>query len=303
MKVFITGGAGFIGIHLCKKLLLQNYDVTVYDNFENSSQEHFTSTFKDKVTIIPGDITHYSSLVSAMKNHDVVIHLAAKISVPDSIIHPKSTFDTNVHGTQNVLDACLEDKITTIIAASTAAVYQNFSAKTIFDEKSPTLPSSPYGTSKLEMEKKINDSTLTNKICATVLRLFNVYGHGQSPEYAGVITQFKEKMNNNSPLTIYGDGSAVRDFVHIDDVTDAIILCMKSSKNSTYNIASGTSTSISDLAKIMITLSNKEIQILHKPSRPGDILYSAADITLAKTNLGFAPKISLKNGLEQFLSE
>ena len=277
--------------------------MTIYDNFENSSQEHFTSTFKDKVTIIPGDITHYSSLVSAMKNHDVVIHLAAKISVPDSIIHPKSTFDTNVHGTQNVLDACLEDKITTIIAASTAAVYQNFSAKTIFDEKSPTLPSSPYGTSKLEMEKKINDSTLTNKIYATVLRLFNVYGYGQSPEYAGVITQFKERMNNNSPLTIYGDGSAVRDFVHIDDVTDAIILGMKSSKNSTYNIASGTSTSISDLAKIMITLSNKEIQILHKPSRPGDILYSAADITLAKTNLGFAPKISLKNGLEQFLSE
>ena len=303
MKVFITGGAGFIGIHLCKKLLLQNYDVTVYDNFENSSQEHFTSTFKHKVTIIPGDITHYSSLVSAMKSHDVVIHLAAKISVPDSIIHPKSTFDTNVHGTQNVLDACLEDKITTIIAASTAAVYQNFSAKTIFDEKSPTLPSSPYGTSKLEMEKKINDSTLTNKIYATVLRLFNVYGHGQSPEYAGVITQFKEKMNNNSPLTIYGDGSAVRDFVHIDDVTDAIILGMKSSKHSTYNIASGTSTSIIDLAKIMITLSNKEIQILYKPSRPGDILYSAADITLAKTNLGFTPKISLKSGLEQFLSE
>ena len=237
-----------------------------------------------------------------MKSHDVVIHLAAKISVPDSIIHPKSTFDTNVHGTQNVLDACLEDKITTIIAASTAAVYQNFSAKTIFDEKSPTLPSSPYGASKLEMEKKINDSTLTNKIYATVLRLFNVYGYGQSPEYAGVITQFKEKMNNNSPLTIYGDGSAVRDFVHIDDVTDAIILGMKSSKHSTYNIASGTSTSIIDLAKIMITLSNKEIQILYKPSRPGDILYSAADITLAKTNLGFTPKISLKSGLGQFIS-
>ena len=302
MKVFITGGAGFIGIHLCKKLLLQNHDVTIYDNFENSSQEHFTSTFKDKVTIIPGDITHYSSLVSAMKSHDVVIHLAAKISVSDSIKNPKSTFDTNVHGTQNVLDACLEDKITTIIAASTAAVYQNFSAKTIFDEKSPTLPSSPYGTSKLEMEKKINDSTLTNKIYATVLRLFNVYGYGQSPEYAGVITQFKEKMNNNSPLTIYGDGSAVRDFVHIDDVTDAIILGMKSSKYSTYNIASGTSTSIIDLAKIMITLSNKEIQILYKPSRPGDILYSAADITLAKTNLGFTPKISLKSGLGQFIS-
>ena len=152
------------------------------------------------------------------------------------------------------------------------------------------------------MEKKINDFASTNKICATILRLFNVYGNGQSSEYAGVITQFKEKMNNNSPLTIYGDGSAVRDFVHVDDVTDAIILAT-THQNSTYNIASGTSTSILDLAKMMITLSHKEIQILYKPSRPGDILYSAADITLAKTNLGFIPKISLKKGLEQFLSE
>ena len=152
------------------------------------------------------------------------------------------------------------------------------------------------------MEKKINDFTSTNKICATILRLFNVYGYKQSPEYAGVITQFKEKMNNNSPLTIYGDGSAVRDFVHVDDVTDAIILSI-THKNSTYNIASGTNTSISDLAKMMITLSHKEIQILYKASRPGDILYSAADITLAKTNLGFIPKISLKKGLEQFLAE
>ena len=163
-------------------------------------------------------------------------------------------------------------------------------------------PSSPYGTSKLEMEKKINDFTFTNKICAIILRLFNVYGYGQSPEYAGVIIKFKEKMNNKSPLTIYGDGSAVRDFVHIDDVIDAIILAITYPKGSTYNIASGTSTSISDLAKMMITLSHTAIQILYKHSTPGEILSSATDIHLTKTHLSLLPKISLTSRIEQLLS-
>ena len=106
MKVFITGGAGFIGTHLCKKILTQNHDVTVYDNFSNSSQENFISTIKNKVIIISGDILDHSKLVSSMKNHDVVIHLAAKISVSESIKNPKSTFDINVQGTLNVLNSC-----------------------------------------------------------------------------------------------------------------------------------------------------------------------------------------------------
>jgi len=303
MKVFITGGAGFIGTHLCKKLLTQNHDITVFDNFSNSFQENFMSAIKNKITIISDDILDYSKLVSSMKNHDIVIHLAAKISVTDSIKNPKSTFDTNVQGTLNVLNSCLQNNITKIIAISTAAIYQNISTKIILNETSPVVPSSPYGQSKLEMEKKINDFTSTNKICAIILRLFNVYGYGQSPEYAGVIIKFKEKMDNNLPLTIYGDGSAVRDFVHVDDVTDALILAITHLKCSTYNIASGIGTSISDLTKMIIAVSHKEIQILYKPSRPGEILYSAADITLAKIDLGFLPKISLKSGLEKFLSE
>ena len=303
MKVFITGGAGFIGTHLCKKLLTQNHDITVYDNFSNSSKEKFISATKNKVSIISGDILDYSKLESSMKNHNIVIHLAAKTSVTDSLKNPKLTFDTNVQGTLNVLNACLQNKITKIIATSTAAIYPNVSTKTILDETSTLAPSSPYGESKLEMEKKINDFVSTNKISATILRLFNVYGYGQSAEYAGVITKFKERIRKNSPLIIYGDGNATRDFVHIDDVTDAIILAMTSTNSSTYNIASGTSISISDLAKLMITLSGKDLKTLYNPSRPGDILYSKADITLAKTNLGFIPKISLKSGLEQFLSE
>jgi len=303
MRIFITGGAGFIGIHLCKKLLELNHDVTVYDNFSNSLQENFTSIIKQKVTLIFGDILDNSKLTTSMKNHDVVIHLSAQISVPASIKNPKLTFDVNVNGTQNVLDACLQNDITKIIAASTAAVYQNTSTKIILDEASPVEPQSPYGESKLEMENKIIDFASIHNIDATILRLFNVFGIGQSLEYAGVITKFKENIQNNSSLVIFGDGTVTRDFVHVDDIVDAIILATSHSKNSIYNIASGTSTSISNLAETMIAISGKDIEIIYQPSRSGDIMFSATDISLAKETLKFTPKISLKRGLEQFMSK
>jgi len=236
-----------------------------------------------------------------MKNHDIVIHLAAKISVPDSIINSESTFDTNVNGTQNILDSLLSNNISKIIFLSSAAVYSDGTSK--FTESSKLIPSSPYGVSKMEMEKKINHFIVHHKIDSTILRLFNVYGNGQSIEYAGVITQFKEKINQNFPLIIYGDGQAMRDFIYIDDVVTAIILAMNSSESNTYNIASGTSTSIIDLAKIMITICDKPLEIIFKPARSGDILSSVSDISLAKTSLQFTPKISLKKGLAQFLSE
>ena len=303
MRIFITGGAGFIGIHLCKKLLELNHDVTVYDNFSNSLEENFISIIKQKVTLISGDILDYSKLVTSMKNHNIVIHLAAKISVPESIKNPKLTFDVNVNGTQNVLNACLQNDITKIIAASTAAVYQNTSTKIILDEASPVGPQSPYGESKLEMENKIIDFTSIHNIDATILRLFNVFGIGQSLEYAGVITKFKENIQNNFSLVIFGDGTVTRDFVHVDDIVDAIILATSHSKNSIYNIASGTSTSISNLAETMIAISGKDIEIIYQPSRSGDIMFSATDISLAKETLKFTPEISLKSGLEQFMSK
>jgi nucleoside-diphosphate-sugar epimerase len=130
-----------------------------------------------------------------------------------------------------------------------------------------------------------------------------VYGSGQSIECAGVITKFKEKIDQNLPLIIYGDGSVKRDFIHVDDVVNAIVLAMDLDESTTYNIASGTSTNIINLAKTMITLSDKSPEIIFKPARDGDILSSISDVSLAKTSLQFTPQISLKKGLTQFLSE
>ena len=285
MKIFVTGGAGFIGTHLCKKLALL-HKVTVYDNFSNSNKENFPAM--ENVTLIVGDILDNPKLLNSMKNHDIVIHLAAKTDVIDSIHNPSNTFQTNVQGTQNVLDSCKSNHISKIIVTSSAAVYKN--SNNSVDEVSTIKPLSPYGQSKLDMEK----ITIQSKINYIILRLFNVYGNGQT---AGVIANFEKNISGNDPLTIFGDGTAVRDFIHIDDVINGIILSMKSTSG-IYNIASGNGTNISDLAKLFIQLSGKNSEIIHKSARDGEIIYSVANITKSKKELGFYPKISLGVGLK-----
>ena len=285
MRVFVTGGAGFIGTHLCKKLT-SLHKVTVYDNFSNSNKENFP--VMENVTLIVGDILDNSKLCDSMKHHDVVIHLAAKTDVVDSILSPDNTFQTNVQGSQNVLDSCKFNNILKIIITSSAAIYQN--SDNPVDEKSITKSLSPYGQSKLDMEKII----IQSKINYSILRLFNVYGNGFT---SGVIANFKKNISENNSLTIFGDGKATRDFIHIDDVIDGIILSMKSTFG-IYNIASGNGTSISNLAKLFIQLSGKSLKIIYKSARAGEITYSVANITKSQQELGFYTKISLNAGLK-----
>ena len=284
MRIFVTGGAGFIGTHLCKKLT-SLHKVTVYDNFSNSNKESFPVI--ENVTLIVGDILDNSKLCDSMKNHDVVIHLAAKTNVVDSVDNPNDTFQTNVQGTQNVIDSCNSNKISKIIVTSSAAVYQN--SNNSIDETSTTKPLSPYGQSKLDMEKII----IQSKINYIILRLFNVYGNGQ---VTGVIANFRKNILENKPLTIFGDGKATRDFIHIDDVIDGISLSIKSTSG-IYNIASGNGTSISNLAKLLIQLFENNSEIIYKSARVGEINYSVANITKSKKELGFYTKIPLNAGL------
>ena len=285
MRIFVTGGAGFIGIHLCKKLALL-HEVTVYDNFSNSNKENFPTI--EHVTLIVGDILDNSKLFNSMKNHDLVIHLAAKTDVINSVNNPDDTFETNVRGTQNILDSCNFNNISKIIATSSAAVYQN--SDNSVDEASITEPLSPYGQSKLDMENII----IQSKIDYVILRLFNVYGNGQKH---GVIINFKKNISENTPLIIFGDGTSIRDFIHIDDVIDGVTLSIES-ESEIYNIASGTGTSISRLAKLLVQISGKNSEIIYKSARTGEINYSVADTTKSQTELSFSPKISLINGLK-----
>ncbi len=300
MNIFITGGAGFLGSHLTQFLIDQGHTVTIFDNFTNSNSKIFLNY--DKVKLIEGDIVDYSKLSKSMNNIELVIHLAAQISVKDSLKNPENTIKINVDGTQNLLKSCIENKIKNFIAASSAAVFGDQSIMPLTEE-SPKNPISPYGKSKLLMEEKILEFSKQNNFNSIILRFFNLYGLGQSIQYAGVITKFLKNIKNNSNLIIYGKGEQTRDFIHVDDAISTFDLAIKNIDQKIgeiYNVGSGQSITILELAQSLLKISKKDLKIIHKPELDGDIIQSLTSIEHIATDMGFTPKISLEKGLKQF---
>ena len=289
MKIIITGGAGFIGKHLVNYLLDKGNVITIFDNFSNSEENSMGYFIKNGVKVINGDIRKFEEILKETENQDILIHLAAKISVSESILNPSETFEVNVDGTKNVLEACKRSNIKKVIIASSAAVYGESVPKIKLKENTKTNPISPYGKSKLVMEQEIRK----NNIDCIILRFFNIFGIGQTPEYAGVITKFIEMISTNKPLEIFGDGMQTRDFVSINDVVESIYDAIKNGENGTYNIASGKAITINELAKFMISLSRKDLEIHHISEKHGNIRYSEADISLAKSEIKYVPKLGL----------
>ena len=295
MKIIITGGAGFIGKHLVELLIKKENDITIFDNFSNSKEESVMYLKNLGAKIVKGDIRKIGEINNAIKDHDIVIHLAAKISVEESIKSPSETFQTNVEGTKNVLIACEKNQIKKIIVASSAAVYGESEADVKLTEKSKINPISPYGESKVVMENEIKKITENNDMDYVILRFFNIYGKSQSPEYAGVITKFIKKIEMNQSLEIFGDGMQTRDFISVKDVVNSIYHSIENGKNQIYNIGSGKPITIKQLAKLMITLSKKELKINYNDIKKGDIRFSEADVSLAKKELHYLPKYTLES--------
>lgn len=305
MQVFVTGGAGFIGQHLVKHMLEKKNKVTIYDNLKNNSKESISNIKKLGAKLIKGDVTNFDLVKKSITGHDIVIHLAAQINVQDSIKNPQYTNNVNVTGTLNVLQACVEKNIKNIIAPSSAAVYGDQKDLPI-SENSITKPISPYGATKLAMENYLQAFSNCYDLNCISLRLFNVYGNGQTSAYAGVITKFLQNIHQNKPIIIFGDGSNTRDFVSVNDVVQAFdrsIEQIDGKKGNFYNIASGKYVSIKDLAQMMIDISGKKIPIIYKKAKKGDIKHSQVSVWLAKKELGYNPQVELKNGLQELIKE
>lgn len=300
MKILVTGGAGFIGKHLIKQLLENGNKVSILDNFSNSDKK-LTMKLKNEVKIFEGDITNYDNVLKATKDQEIVIHLAAKISVTESITNPSETFRVNVDGTKNIFEICKKNNIKKLIVASSAAIYNDVKKEIKIKESGKINPISPYGESKIKMEKEIIKFCSENKINYVILRFFNIYGIGQNSEYAGVITKFLDKIKKNQPLTVNGNGTQIRDFVSIYDVVHSINKAIEYQKNGIFNIAAGTGITINQLSKLMISLSGKKLDIQNTSSKQGEIKNSQADISLAKEKLGYIPKVDLKEGIKKLL--
>ena len=301
MKILITGGAGFIGKYLVKYLLENGENVSILDNFSNSDKKSMSLFEKNGVKIFEGDITDFNDVSKAIKNQEIVIHLAAKISVLESIKNPAETFRINVNGTKNLLAICKNNNIKKVIIASSAAVYGEGDKKIKVKEEKKKNPISPYGESKMKMEEEIEKNNSSNEMDYIILRFFNIYGIGQTSEYAGVITKFLEKIKKNQSLIITGDGTQIRDFVSISDVICSINNAIGYNKSGIFNIASGNEITINELANLMIELSGKKLNIKNIADKQGEIKYSQADILLAKQKLGYISKINLKEGIKKLL--
>ena len=294
----VTGGAGFIGRHLVAKLLDDGHEITIFDNFSSSYKNDITYLLESGVSLVTGDILDYDLLLKSISSHDFVIHLAAQTSVSESIANPKTTVDIIVNGTVNVLKSCVKTNVKNLIFSSSAAIYGN-SLDTLISENSQLSPLSSYGASKLVAEYNLHVFSKFFGLNCISLRLFNVYGNGQSTD-AGVIRKFLKNISEKAPLEIFGDGTQTRDFVHISDVIQAFYCAIRNieaKRGNVYNIGSGSATSINELAALLLSGKGKDLQLIHKPALEGEIKDSKADISLAENDIGYSPQMSLSDGL------
>ena len=300
MRILVTGGAGFIGSHLVDRLIDASHDVIVLDNFSTGKARNLSHSQRSpNLRLMRADIRRISqSLLKRLRRVDRVCHLAAVTSVQQSIRDPVFTTEVNVVGTLNVLEVAKALKAERVVFASSAAVYGTPRTFPISEDASIS-PISPYGASKAASEHYLRSFEENHGIEAVSLRLFNVYGPRQTPgQYAGVISIFAKRALNHQPLQIFGDGSQTRDFIYVSDVIDATIAALdKNLRSRVLNIASGAETTILELAKMIQEIAKSQIESKFSPRLAGDIARSVADITRARNELDFAPRISLADGL------
>jgi UDP-glucose 4-epimerase len=304
MRMLITGGAGFIGSHLCEKCVKDGHTVLCLDNFVSGDLMNIRRLLDFRnFKLMEGDIRDFDLLEKIMPDVDVVFHLAAISSVLKSIENPLATNETNVIGTLNVLLAARDSGVKKIIYASSTAVYGDTRTLPQKEEMMPN-PQSPYAVTKLIGEHYCQVFQRAYGLPAISLRYFNVYGPKQDPnsDYAAVIPRFIKRVSEGKPPIIFGDGEQTRDFVFVSDVVRANILAAESDATGVFNIGQGRRVTINELAKLIIHIMNKDLGVIYKEARAGDIRHSLADISKARLS-GYEPQYDLERGLKETISD
>jgi len=299
--ILITGGAGFIGSHLVDRLGDRN-EVTTIDDLSTGTLRNL-SVAPRTVRLKKASVLQSELLPEVMAGQDVVYHLAAKTSVPESVAHPDEYWRTNVEGTVRVLKAAADASVPRVVFISSAAVYGD-SPETPKVESMRPAPTSPYATTKMVGEFACEEIRGMTKLETVVVRLFNAYGPRQDPSapYAGVMAKFAAAVAANRPIEIYGDGEQTRDFLYVGDIAEGLELAGEKPVNGqVINLGSGEALTVNDVVRILSEITDRPIRVARKPARPGDILHSRADVTRAKETLGFVARTSVREGLEKTL--
>ena len=297
MKYVVTGGSGFIGSYIVKQLLKHGHEVTVVDNLYRGRLENL-GNIVENINFQRFDILDYEKLQKIMKDVDGIFHQAALTSVPESFSQREKYHNVNVIGTENIFKLAKEYGIK-VVYASSSSVYGNTKSIPI-KEDSEKNPINPYGITKLDDEKlatKYHDEGVS----IIGLRYFNVYGIGQTNDYAGVITKFYENIKSDQSPIVFGDGSQIRDFISVEDVAKSNLFSMKSNVDFAFlNIGTGITTSIKELANLMIKLSGKSLKLEFNDLPEGDVKESQADVNLAKKLINWSYETKLEDGLKKF---
>ena len=302
MKVLVTGGAGFIGSNLTRGLLARGDDVRVLDNFSTGNRANLAGLAQD-VELVEGELRSYERVHNAVRGCEVVFHLGALGSVPRSVQDPLTSSAVNVEGTLNVLLAARDEGIKRVVFASSSSIYGNQAELPLREAMAPD-PISPYGVAKLAAERYcVSFTRVYESLETVVLRYFNVFGPRQDPrsQYAAVVPLFLTAIAAGEPVTIFDDGEQSRDFTYIDNVVAANLLAStaEGASGRIFNVSSGAPATVNELADAIGRLLDKPVERRHLPPRPGDLRNSWADVSEARSVLGYEPSVSLEEGLRR----
>jgi len=292
-KVLVTGGAGFIGSHLVDRLVSLNHEVTVIDDLSTGNEDNVNA----KAHFLKYTIgTNLASLLIQEERFDVVFHLAAQINLRDSFMDPVHDARTNVMGSLKLIEGAVKSGSKMIFSSTGGAIYSPRSSVP-WSENDPAIPESPYGVSKLAVEHYLRVLT-TN---SAILRLANVYGPRQNPKgEAGVISIFLDRMLQDQPIKIFGDGFQTRDFVYVDDVVDAFMLAMVNDITGIYNVSTCDRVDINKIAELLKRMTSKNnLLIEYAPPIEGELKHSALNYHKIKGMWGWRPKTALYDGLKK----
>jgi nucleoside-diphosphate-sugar epimerase len=295
----VTGGAGFIGSHITEELARRGERVRVVDNLSTGSQRNLSHV--SDVEFLEGDLADLGLAQRAVVGVDYVFHQAAIPSVPRSIKLPIESHRSNIDATLNLLVAARDAGVKRVVYAGSSSVYGD-TPTLPKREDMPSAPLSPYALQKLVGEQYAAMFTQLYGLSTITTRYFNVFGPRQDPSspYSGVISLFVSALLEGRPPTIFGDGEQTRDFTFVTNVVDGVLrACHTPSATGVFNIAVGTRTSLNQLLQILCDIIGSNVEPVYGPPRPGDVRDSQADLTRAKTILGYEPTVSLTEGLQR----
>lgn len=300
-KVLVTGGAGFIGSHIATRLVSDGHQVRVLDNFYSGHRSNLTH-LGNKVELIEGDFRRPDDCVRAARDMEFIFHEGAIPSVPKSVENPVDSHDANINGTFNMLRAAVQCRVRRFIYAASSSAYGN-SEESPKHERIVPAPLSPYAVQKLAGEHYCRTFTECFGLETISLRYFNVFGPRQDPksQYAAAIPAFVVSLLRGQPPVIYGDGEQTRDFTYIDNVVEGNILAMKARRTcgESINVACGSQISVNRVIAEIQRLLGTSVKAKYVDRRPGDVMHSCADISLARKLLGFEPVVSFEEGLRR----